>query len=46
VIAFVCECGARSCYETVRLTADEYDRLRPSPVLVRGHDPRIPSTMI
>lgn len=41
VIAFVCECGAPSCYETVRLTAEEYDRLRPSPVLVNGHGGRL-----
>lgn len=38
VIAFVCECGAQSCYETVRLTAAEYDRLRPAPVLASGHE--------
>lgn len=36
-IAFVCECGAQSCYETVRLTAAEFDRLRPASVLVHGH---------
>ena len=38
VIAFVCECGAQSCYETVRLTTGEYDHLRPAPVLAPGHD--------
>lgn len=38
MIAFVCECGATACYETVRLTTDEFDRLRPDAVVARGHE--------
>lgn len=38
LIAFVCECDAATCYETVRLTAAEYDALRPAAVLADGHE--------
>lgn len=37
-IAFVCECDASACYETVRLTTAEYDALRAAPVLSEGHE--------
>ena len=37
MIAFVCECAAPSCFETVRLGARDYDELRPGWVLADGH---------
>lgn len=36
-IAFVCECERSACYETVLLTAAEYDALRPGPVVTPAH---------
>lgn len=40
-IPFRCECAQLGCHETVRLTVDEYERVRQHPrrfVLVDGHD--------
>jgi len=36
-IAFVCECDLAACYDTVMLSAAEYDALRPGPVVADGH---------
>ena len=36
-IAFICECDRDSCLETVLLTAEEYDAVRPGPILTPGH---------
>ena len=41
--AFVCECGRGGCVEQIRLTLQEYDRIRSEPtwfVLVEGHEDR------
>ena len=37
VLALVCECGDPSCRRTVLLTAEEYDAVRPGPVLHPEH---------
>ena len=38
-IAFVCECNLPACYDTVMLSANEYDALRPGSVVADGHTP-------
>jgi hypothetical protein len=38
---YVCECADASCSETIRLTHEEYERIRADPdryVLVPGHE--------
>ena len=39
-IAFVCECDLPACYDTVLLTASEYDerRLHSGSITTAGHD--------
>jgi hypothetical protein len=40
-VEFVCECGKTECTRGVRLTADEYERVREDPTLfamIPGHD--------
>jgi hypothetical protein len=37
LIAFVCECSREACYETVPLTAAEYDARRPGPIVLDAH---------
>jgi hypothetical protein len=39
LIVFVCECRRRDCIKGVMLSADEYDALRPAPILAEGHSP-------
>jgi hypothetical protein len=38
---FVCECGAKDCQETIRLTAEEFDTFcataNGTPLVVRRH---------
>lgn len=36
-IAFVCECDRPACYDTILLSAAEYDAIRPGPVAADGH---------
>ena len=38
LIAFVCECGSPACFETVSLSASEFDELRPGLLLAHGHE--------
>ena len=38
---FVCECGRGDCVERIRLTLEEYERIRSEPTwffLVKGHE--------
>ena len=37
LIAFVCECPRSACYETVLLTAYEYDERRPAVIVADVH---------
>jgi hypothetical protein len=37
LIAFVCECPKSACYETVLLTAFEYDARRPGAIVLAAH---------
>jgi len=36
-LALICECGEPGCRQTVLLTVDEYDALRPGLILHPGH---------
>ena len=41
VVAFICECGMRTCEASVSVTADEYEAVRADPrrfVIVAGHE--------
>ena len=41
-IAYYCECGDRTCFKRIRLTAAEYEHLRAIPegaAVVPGHEP-------
>jgi hypothetical protein len=41
-IALLCECGDPECHRTVLVSADEYDALRPGPIVHAEHDePRL-----
>jgi hypothetical protein len=40
VIAFICECSREACYETVPLTAAEYDARRPGAIVLPDHADR------
>jgi hypothetical protein len=37
-LALLCECGTADCHRTVLLTTDEYDAVRPGPILHPDHD--------
>jgi hypothetical protein len=37
-LALLCECRDPGCHRTVLLTTEEYDRLRPEPVLHPSHE--------
>jgi hypothetical protein len=37
-IALLCECGQADCHRSVLVSADEYDRLRPGPILHPDHE--------
>jgi hypothetical protein len=39
LIAFVCECPRESCYDTVPLSAADYDARRPGLIAADGHGP-------
>jgi hypothetical protein len=43
VIAFVCECDRDACFETAKLSAAEYDAIRPGPILAPSHRPLVAS---
>jgi hypothetical protein len=36
-LALLCECGELECRRTVLLTAEEYDAVRPGPILHPDH---------
>jgi hypothetical protein len=41
---FVCECADRSCAERIRMTLDEYERVRAAPthfLIVPGHEAQL-----
>ncbi len=41
LLPFVCECGLRSCSETIGMTVPEYERVRSDPLrfaVVPGHE--------
>jgi hypothetical protein len=40
LIEFVCECSREACYETVPLTAAEYDARRPGAIVLPAHADR------
>jgi hypothetical protein len=37
VVGFVCECPLESCYDTVPLSADDYDARRPGLIIAADH---------
>jgi hypothetical protein len=38
MLALLCECADPLCHRTVLVSAEEYDRLRPGPVLHPEHE--------
>lgn len=38
MLALVCECGESECRNTVLISAEEYDSIRPHLVLYPGHE--------
>lgn len=39
-MALLCECGEADCHRSVLVSAAEYDRLRPGPILHPDHEVR------
>jgi hypothetical protein len=37
LIVFVCECSRRSCIDGIVLSPEDFDALRPGPILADGH---------
>jgi len=41
-LALLCECGASDCHRTVLLSAEDYDRIRPAPIVHPDHVAEVP----
>jgi hypothetical protein len=39
LVAFVCECERDACYQTVKLSAAEFDETRPANLIAVSHSP-------
>jgi hypothetical protein len=39
LMTFMCECGQATCHQTVLLSPEEYDALRPGPIIHLAHTP-------
>jgi hypothetical protein len=38
MLALLCECADPTCHRTVLVSAEDYDRLRPGPILHPDHE--------